>query len=133
MKNHLDVAAALFQEGRRILLCQRRYSDDFGGLWEFPGGKIETGETAASAVEREMAEELGIKCRCGELVGKFSDENDTLHIDVYLYRVESFSGTIQKLQCRDFKWLTYGEAARMELAPADRKILKFLREENGIR
>ncbi|MDZ8162799.1 (deoxy)nucleoside triphosphate pyrophosphohydrolase [Microbacterium aquimaris] len=64
----LDVVAAVIDRGGRILACRRREDRSAGGRWEFPGGKIEPGETPAAALEREIAEELGVPIRVrGEL------------------------------------------------------------------
>jgi len=126
MKKHLDVVAALFRKDGKILLCQRYDDDDFGGLWEFPGGKIEEGESSVQAVVREMKEELGLNCEVGNFVDKFSDENETLRIDIFLYRIDSYVGKMQCIECQDFKWVTLKESKTMNLAPADIKIVKYL-------
>ncbi|HHE48144.1 MAG TPA: NUDIX domain-containing protein, partial [Candidatus Acetothermia bacterium] len=62
----LVVAAALIEREGKVLLAQRHQGDEQGGLWEFPGGKVEFGETPAQALARELSEELGIQVEVGE-------------------------------------------------------------------
>lgn len=129
MKRHLDVVAALISNDDKYLLCQRNEDDSFGGLWEFPGGKHEVGETRQEGVAREMLEEIGIQCEVGEFLGEFSDENETLHIDIFLYKIKSYTGEIECLECQDYRWVTLEEASRLKLAPADIKIVKYFQND----
>lgn len=127
MKKHLDVVAALIEKDDKVLLCQRNDHDAFGGLWEFPGGKLESNETYQEGVAREMKEELGIDCEVGDFVGEFSDEDKTLHIDIFLYRVIKYKNKIRCLDCKGFRWVTLEQASELDLAPADVKIVKYLK------
>ena len=61
----LSVVAALIEDGGKLLVCQRRRGDTFGMMWEFPGGKLQAGETPAEALRRELFEELGVKAAVG--------------------------------------------------------------------
>jgi len=65
------VAAALIQRQGRILICRRRADQDHAGKWEFPGGKLETGETPAACLRRELAEELGIDAVIGDEITRY--------------------------------------------------------------
>jgi len=128
-KKHLDVVAGLIIRDGHALFCQRHEHDSFGGLWELPGGCIEAGESHAEALTRELKEELGIEnAVVGRLVETFSDENEELHIDVYLYQIYRFEGEPQCLECRDMRFATFAEALLLDLAPCDRKMVTFLHE-----
>lgn len=66
----MEVVAAVFTDGERVLACRRREHLEAGGRWEFPGGKLEAGEEAPAALEREILEELGIEIEVGELLDR---------------------------------------------------------------
>jgi mutator protein MutT len=128
-KKHLDVVGGLIIRDGRALFCQRCDDDTFGGLWELPGGCIEDGESHAEALARELNEELGLKnVVAGSIVGTFSDENEDLHIDVYLYQVYRFDGEPQCIECKDMRFVTFAQALLLDLAPCDRKMVNFLQE-----
>jgi len=126
MLREVEVSAALIRKGERILLAQRMPGDDFALLWEFPGGKIEQGETNQSTLEREIKEELGLDIKVGRLVSVFEDQAGILRIKVFLYDVEEFSGRPECIECNDFRFFTLKEAKGLNLAPADKKIVDFL-------
>lgn len=65
----IEVTAAVIENGGRILICRRRTGEPNGGLWEFPGGKIEPGESAEEALRREIKEELDLDIEVGERLG----------------------------------------------------------------
>lgn len=81
---HVDIAVAVIRRGGRILVQQRHAEKMLGGLWEFPGGKLEAGETPAAAVVREVREETGLRVRAGSFLGKvdhaYSHFSVTLHV-----------------------------------------------------
>src|SRR5690606_17197373 len=70
MANVVCVAAAILRRGDTVLVCRRRTTDSHPGKWEFPGGKIEPGESPADCVQREVAEELGVEATIGALVAQ---------------------------------------------------------------
>ena len=87
MHSHvLEVAAAaIFDSEGRVLTCRRNIERREGGMWEFPGGKVEAGETPAEAVVREVREELGVEILVGHLIASESTArgNVTIHLSVY--------------------------------------------------
>ncbi len=125
-----DVAGALIRHKGKYLVCQRLENDQFGSMWEFPGGKVEEGENKQEALKREMQEELGIEVSVGKLVSTFEDEIPSMRITIYLYNSFILKGKIQCIECQDFKWLGLEEIGKLDLASADRKILDFLRQSN---
>ena len=131
-KKHLDVIAAMIEKDGKVLLCQRRIGDHFGGLWEFPGGKLEEGETHEEGVAREMKEELGINCDVGECVGIFEDDIPTLHIKVWLHRVTRWTGEIKDIECQDHVFVTLAQAMKFDLAPVDRKMVAAMSEKKAV-
>ncbi len=128
-KKRIEVVAGLLKEEREILLCQRRDDDTFAGLWEFPGGKIKKGETHQEALRRELKEELNIDVEVKELIGIFEDESLGQAIKIYLYRFEIYRGEIKCLGCKDYIFTSLEIASRLNLAPADKKIFKFIKSE----
>jgi len=123
-----DVVGALIEDKGKYLVCQRLEGDRFGSKWEFPGGKVEKGESQQEALRREMKEELGIEVFTGKLVSTFEDEIPSMKIIIYLYNCSVVKGRIQCIECRDFRWLGLEEIGELDLAPADRKILNFLKK-----
>lgn len=125
----IDVAGALIEDNGRYLVCQRLEDDRFGSMWEFPGGKVEEGESKKDALRRELEEELGVEAEVGELVSIFEDEIPSMKILIYLYKCSILNGKLKCIECQDFKWANIEDIKKLNLAPADRKILKFLEKE----
>lgn len=121
-----EVVAALIRQGDRFLICQRPRGKARALLWEFPGGKVEPGETMEEALVRECREELGIT------VGVNGIFMDVVHsypdIDVHLTLFDSFteSGDIKLLEHNDARWIKADEIPQFEFCPADTEILKAL-------
>lgn len=126
MKRELDVVAALIKKGGKILLCRRHPGDHYGGLWEFPGGVVEKGETFRAAIEREIKEETDLNIKAGRLAGRFYDEDESLIIHIYLYQCRIVSGRIRARDCADFGFFSLKDIAKLDLAPADIKIYSRL-------
>lgn len=120
------VAAAIIQSGGRILSCQRGYGEMKDG-WEFPGGKVEPGETAEQACRREIEEELG--CRLGTMWYLETVEYD--YPDFHL-SMDCFVATLavgQKphlLEHEGARWLSQGELPDVDWLPADRELVRML-------
>lgn len=107
----------------RILLAQRGAGSDQAGLWEFPGGKVEPGESQPQALARELDEELGICARIGNYVGSNQWQQGERLIRLHAWRVAEFSGELQ-LHCHSaLVWVTPQQAQEYTLAPADIPLL----------
>ena len=119
------VAIALIDAQGRVLLQKRRAGGQHGGLWEFPGGKVERGETSESALIREVAEELGIVVAPADLYaeGKVAEEfapgNDRPPLVLKLYRCPRWCGEPCCLDAEEIGWFTPAQAAELPVPPLD--------------
>ena len=128
----IRVTAAIIESDDKILIAQRKSEDDiFGGLWEFPGGKIEDGETPEECMARELKEELDIEVEVGELITSNKHKYPHGYFELIAYRVKYISGEIVLNDHDDFKWVTIDEMDSFEFPPADIPIIKKLTN-NGI-
>ncbi|MEH0868686.1 pyrimidine (deoxy)nucleoside triphosphate diphosphatase [Serratia liquefaciens] len=119
----IDVVAAIIEKNGKILLAQRDADSDQAGLWEFPGGKVEAGESQPQALARELDEELGIVASVGNYVASNTWEQTERVIRLHAWRVEAFSGELQNRCHADFVWITPEQAFDYPLAPADVPLL----------
>jgi 8-oxo-dGTP diphosphatase len=124
------VVAAIIKDKDKILIAQRNSKDHLAGKWEFPGGKIEPGETPEECLVREIREELRIDVE----IGSFYDDNvygsKDQAIHLLFYWAEVMNGKITAIVHDDVKWITTKELARFDFAPADIPIVKRLEREN---
>ncbi|AKE10178.1 MULTISPECIES: pyrimidine (deoxy)nucleoside triphosphate diphosphatase [Serratia] len=119
----IDVVAAIIEKNGKILLAQRDADSDQAGLWEFPGGKVEVGESQPQALARELDEELGIVASVGNYVASNTWQQTERVIRLHAWRVEAFSGELQNRCHADFVWITPEQAFDYPLAPADVPLL----------
>ncbi|CAI0728608.1 pyrimidine (deoxy)nucleoside triphosphate diphosphatase [Serratia ficaria] len=119
----IDVVAAIIEKDGEILLAQRDASSDQAGLWEFPGGKVEAGESQPQALARELDEELGILARVGHYVASNQWQQGERIIRLHAWRVEAFRGELQRRCHAELVWVTPQQAQRYALAPADIPLL----------
>ena len=125
----LWVAAALIVWEGRFLICRRPPHKARGGLWEFVGGKVEQGESAAQALVRECREELAITVVPGPVYMELVYEYPDLTVRLTLLRVNSFQGTPQLLEHSDLRWIRVDEIGDYDFCPADQAILERLCQE----
>jgi len=123
----IEVAAALIRDSvGRYLITQRRQGSHLAGLWEFPGGKLEVGESPDVALRRELREELGATFAVGKLVEtvrwEYPDRTVVLHF--YDCRVES--GAVEPREGQAMAWVEPGDLGRYEFPPADRVLIERL-------
>jgi 8-oxo-dGTP diphosphatase len=130
MSQHHDpasirVLAAVIRRGDRWLLCRRPAHKRHGGFWEFPGGKLEEGETLYDAAVRELAEELGVDVHeVGEVLFTARDPGSPFVIEFVDVVV---AGEPRPLEHDEVMWATPPEAAALPLAPADRAFVQRTR------
>ncbi|WAT18557.1 (deoxy)nucleoside triphosphate pyrophosphohydrolase [Aurantiacibacter sp. MUD11] len=124
----LVVAVALFDSQGRVLLQQRLPGKHHAGLWEFPGGKVESTEMPREALVREIAEELGLELDPALLQPAFfAEEGGNPAIVLNLYTSHQAAGEGEARDGQAFGWFAPDEAAGLELAPMDRALLEKLR------
>ncbi|MBM3884025.1 MAG: 8-oxo-dGTP diphosphatase MutT [Verrucomicrobia bacterium] len=122
----IEVAAGLIFRAGRLLLTQRHSHDRLGGLWEFPGGKLELGESYADCLRRELREELGLEVVVGELVEQITHRYPERSVHLKFFRCAIATGDPRPLGCQDLAWVTAAELARYEFPAADARLLDRL-------
>lgn len=125
----VEVVAALIWKESRFMICQRPPQKARGLLWEFVGGKVEPGETKPQALKRECMEELGVEIEVGELFTEVVHEYPDITVDLSLFHCSIVSGTPQKLEHVDIRFITPEEIEQYPFCPADEGILKLIREQ----
>lgn len=128
MKREVYVVAGAIIKDNKVFAAQRGNKGETRFKWEFPGGKIEPGETPEQALAREFMEELKIKVRVHELVTKIVDEYETqiLHIDTYI--CELLEGEPTLTEHIAMAWSDKNELDRLTFSPADAPTLKIIKE-----
>jgi 8-oxo-dGTP diphosphatase len=127
------VAAALIlragEAGDEVLVCQRGATQPMALKWEFPGGKIEAGETAEQALKRELDEELGINAEIGPpLVRIRHNYRNGGAVDLQFFVVRSFTGEIENRIFNDMRWSTMDKLPGLDFLAADLGLIKDLAE-----
>ena len=117
-----EVVAALIWKNNKFLICQRPAHKARGLLWEFVGGKVESGETKEQALIRECREELDILLSVGDMFMEVIHEYPDLTVHLTLFNATIAKGEPQKLEHNDIKWIAPSEIPNYEFCPADKDI-----------
>ena len=126
MDKNLNVAAAVIIDGDRILAAQRSHGELAGG-WEFPGGKIEDGETAEEACIREVREELGVTVADLKPFVSLEYEYPSFHMDLQTFTCRIVEGTPAITEHAELRWLTGEELDSVPWLPADIQVINALK------
>lgn len=124
----IEVSAALIFHQGRLLITQRQAAAHLGGLWEFPGGKREPGESFEACLVREIHEELAVEIAVDELFEEVTHAypEKTVHLKFFICRL--LKGEPQAIGCAAFHWAAKADLANFEFPAADRQLLKKLEE-----
>ena len=131
MKTVKVVAAVIcdsLQEKKKIFATARGYGE-FKGQWEFPGGKIEAGETPQQALIREIHEELDTEIRVGELIETIEYDYPAFHLSMDCFWCEVVDGELKLLEAEDAKWLSKDTLYSVQWLPADLTIIEQIEKE----
>lgn len=127
-KKTISVVAAVIRDGDRVFATQRGYGE-FKDGWEFPGGKIEPGETPEEALVREIREELDTEISVGKRIDRIEYDYPTFHLSMDCFWCEILSGDLVLKEAEDAKWLTKETLDSVDWLPADIALIEQIREE----
>ncbi len=126
----LVVAAIIINKKRQILITQRPADSHLGGLWEFPGGRMENGETPQQALARELKEELDLDVQVGQRFLRSTYEYDikTVDISFYFCTPQEENPAIKPLGVQAYRWIETEQLDQFDFPPADRDVVGLLKK-----
>ncbi len=120
--------AVIWNDQRQILIDRRRPEGILGGLWEFPGGKIEPGETIEDCIKREIWEEIGIGIEVGEHLITIDYTYTHLRVTLTVHHCRHLTGIPQPLECDEIRWVTLDEIDQFTFPKANEQVIDVLRQ-----
>ena len=127
--NKIEVVAAIIQRDGAYFATQRGYGE-FEGMWEFPGGKIEPGESPEAALKREIQEELAVDSIIENLLCTTEYDYPSFHLTMHCYLCNIASGEIELREHKSARWLTAETLDGVEWLPADKEVIDKLKYRN---
>ena len=129
----IEVTAAIVSRGGRFLVTRRDPAKHMGGLWEFPGGKRDPGESLPTCLRRELREELGVQARVGDRVALVPWAYPERRVLIHFFRCQLAGGTVTAREGQPVRWVTPAELRRLPMPPADADVVAILasRERGG--
>ena len=128
MKRHIYVVAGAIIKDNKVFAAQRGNKGKTAFKWEFPGGKIDPGETPEQALHRELVEELSINVKVHELITSIVDEYDDVVLHIDTFRCELISGNPVLSEHLALKWSSKSELGKLEFSSADKPTLNKIKE-----
>ncbi|MBQ2955838.1 MAG: 8-oxo-dGTP diphosphatase MutT [Clostridia bacterium] len=125
----IAVVAALIVRENRLLIARRPEGKHMAGKWEFPGGKIERGETPEQALERELKEELGVKTETGRIYHAIAHSYPEKDVLLMFYRSRLIEGEPEAIEEAELKWITESELRLYPWAEADAPLIDLIERE----
>ena len=122
--SRIRVVACIIERDGRFLITQRKKESHLGHLWEFPGGKIEAGETPKQCAVRECREEIGVEVEAGAILEEVRHDYSDLQVHLYFIKCELIRGEPRALDCADLTWATPEEFSQYRFPEADRGIIE---------
>lgn len=122
----IDVVCGIIFKDDLVLLARRKKGKTLEGFWEFPGGKLEKNETEASALKRELKEELGLEIYDIEFIDVNEHSYDTFKIRLIAYRCKAFSSPIRLTDHDKFEWVDKKDLSKYKIAAADKPFIKMI-------
>lgn len=122
----IKVTAAVIELEGKILLARRKKDDPLRSKWEFPGGKMEPGESPEECLKRELKEELGIDAEVGEFICSSTYHYDHISIELLAYRIRGFTGDIVPVDHDEIVWAAPEELDGYDFPAADRPVIEKL-------
>lgn len=119
--------AVVWNEQRQILIDRRRPGGALGSLWEFPGGKVEPGETVEECIKREVWEEIGVTIEVGEHLITIEHVYPHLHVTLTVHQCRYISGIPQPIECEEVQWVSLEEIDQFVFPKANERIINVLR------
>lgn len=128
----IDVSAGLIFRDGTLLITQRHANDHLGGLWEFPGGKREPGESFEQCLVRELEEELGIRVEVGAELEDLTHAYPEKRVRLKFFKCRLLSGEPRPLGCSQLRWVAPAELERFDFPEADARLLLRLASDAGL-
>ena len=126
-RKRIEVVAAVIEDGGRIFATQRGYGE-FKDMWEFPGGKMEAGESREEALRREIREELDTEIAVGKLLCTVEYDYPSFHLTMHCYLCTVASGVLTLKEHESARWLSADGLESVDWLPADLQILPLIKE-----
>lgn len=127
IKNLVEVSAAIIFHDGKLLITQRHANSHLGGLWEFPGGKREVGESFEQCLVREIREELSVDISVGELFDEIFHAYSEKSVHLKFFICKLLSGEPRAIGCAAFRWIVKSELGNFEFPAADARLLEKLK------
>ena len=123
----IEVVAAIILNNEEVLATQRGYGE-FMGLWEFPGGKVEFGESHEEALRREVSEELNLDISVGRKLTCVSFDYPAFHLNLHCYLCGIRGGKLELNEHLAYKWVRTSELVELNWLPADVEVIRMLQD-----